>query len=380
MDTVSVLIVDDSALMRNLIGRIVDATPGLSIADKAMNGKFALDKIPRCKPDVIVLDIEMPEMDGLEFLRQRKKLGIDIPVIMLSGHAGQGASITMQCLELGANDFITKPGVSGADGGLSSVAARLSELLFSYGGRHARKMRKDVPEFMPQKQQAGASPTASSAVDFFSPIFGSEKKAPAVVTPLRSEGRIEVIAIGISTGGPNALRDVFSAIKPNIPQPIVVVQHMPAGFTSEFANSLNSICPLTVQEATDGETLRGAHVYIAPGNFHVCLSHNGCNITAHLSDAPQRNGHRPSADVLFESVAQEFQNRALGVIMTGMGNDGAKELAELRRQGAWTLGQDEASSIVYGMPRVAWEMGGVQKQVPLCKMADEISEMAFTYK
>jgi two-component system chemotaxis response regulator CheB len=381
MDTISVLIVDDSALMRNLIGRIVEATPGLSIADKAMNGKFALDKIPRCNPDVIVLDIEMPEMDGLEFLRQRKKLGITIPVIMLSGHAGQGASLTMQCLELGASDFVTKPGVSGSDGGLSSVAVHLSELLFSYGGQHARKMHKNVAEFMPAKHLGGASPEAKHLPsDFSSSVFHREKKELAVVTPLRGEGRIEIIAIGISTGGPNALRDVFAAIKPNIPQPIVVVQHMPAGFTAEFANSLNNICPLTVTEATDGEALKGSHVYIAPGNFHVFVTHDGCNITSRLSDAPQRNGHRPSADVLFESVAKEFQNRALGVIMTGMGNDGAKELAGLRRQGAWTLGQDEASSVVYGMPRVAWEMGGVQKQVSLSKMADEISAMAFTHK
>jgi two-component system chemotaxis response regulator CheB len=205
-------------------------------------------------------------------------------------------------------------------------------------------------------------------------------RSAATVTPLRSEGRIEIIAIGISTGGPNALRDVFSAIRPNVPQPIVVVQHMPAGFTAEFAASLDHICPLTVKEAEDGEILRNARVYIAPGNHHVLVSRSGADMAVNLSDAPLRNGHRPSADVLFESVAKEYQNRALGVIMTGMGSDGARALAEMRRQGAWTLGQDEASSIVYGMPKVAWELGGVQRQVPLADMAEEISALALAFK
>jgi two-component system chemotaxis response regulator CheB len=351
-----------------------------------MNGKFALDKIPRCNPDVIVLDVEMPEMNGLQFLRERRRLGMDIPVIMLSAVAEKGASVTMQCLELGASDFVTKPGVSGADGGLKTVATRLSELLFSYGGQHARRHGKQVQEFTPDTDavEAAAIPAAPKASDisinFSSPLFHAAKKEPAVVTPLRGEGRIEIIAVGVSTGGPNALREVFAAIKPGIPQPIVVVQHMPAGFTAEFANSLNTICPLTVTEAQDGEILRGAHVYIAPGNYHIYVEHDEGNPVIRLSDAPLRNGHRPSADVLFESVAKEFMNRALGVIMTGMGNDGAKELAEMRRQGAWTLGQDETSSIVYGMPRVAWELGGVQRQIPLAKMAEEISMLAFTQK
>ncbi|GMO51595.1 MAG: chemotaxis response regulator protein-glutamate methylesterase [Treponemataceae bacterium] len=386
MDTINVLIVDDSALMRNLIGRIVEATPGLAIADKAMNGKFALDKIPRCDPDVIVLDVEMPEMDGLQFLRERRHLGIEIPVIMLSGIAEKGAAVTMQCLELGASDFITKPGISPAEGGLQSVAARLSELLFSYGGQHARRRGKRVQDFIPASDAVAAAaipsvPKAPShSLDFSSPLFHTAKKEAATITPIRGEGRIEIIAIGISTGGPNALREVFAAIKPGIPQPIAVVQHMPVGFTTEFANSLNNICPLTVTEAQDGEILRGAHVYIAPGNSHIYVAHEDGSAVIKLSDAPLRNGHRPSADVLFESVAREFQNRALGIIMTGMGNDGAKELAEMRRQGARTLGQDETSSIVYGMPRVAWELGGVQRQVSLSKMADEISTLAFTYK
>ena len=201
-------------------------------------------------------------------------------------------------------------------------------------------------------------------------------KEPVTVTPVRSGGKIELIAIGISTGGPNALRDVFKMIDPRLKQPVMVVQHMPAGFTKEFAASLNNICPLEVSEGVDGEKIQGGHVYIAPGGYHMFVEKRADGNYVKLSQDEQRNGHRPSADVLFESVAKIYQNNALGVIMTGMGRDGAAELAEMRKQGAWTLGQDQASSIVYGMPKVAFELGGVQKQVPLMQMADEISKLA----
>ena len=201
-----------------------------------------------------------------------------------------------------------------------------------------------------------------------------------MVKPLREPGRIEIIAIGISTGGPNALREVFSKIDPGLKQPILVVQHMPAGFTEEFANSLNGICPLEVKEAKDGDLIKGGRILIAPGNYHIYVERKSLAMVVRLSDAPQRNGHRPSADVLFESVAEQYQNRALGVIMTGMGNDGAVQLAEMRRQGAHTLGQDEQSCIVYGMPKVAFELGAVQKQVSLQDMAHEISKLANQYQ
>ena len=165
-------------------------------------------------------------------------------------------------------------------------------------------------------------------------------------------------------------------IDPRLKQPILVVQHMPAGFTAEFAQSLNNICPLTVTEAKDGETIENGHIYIAPGSYHMFVERSAGGNKIKLSQDEPRNGHRPSADVLFESVAKIYQNRALGVIMTGMGRDGAAQLAEMRKQGAWTLGQDKESSIVYGMPKVAYELGGVQKQVPLKQMADEISKLA----
>ena len=397
MDTISVLIVDDSALMRNLVGRIIERTPGLRIADKAMNGEFALAKIPLCNPDVIVLDIEMPVMNGIEFLKERRRRGIDIPVIMLSSIAKEGSRVTMECLELGAADFVTKP--SGSDSpDIVSVAERLTELLIGYGTKYAsKKLKRPVfipePAFITEQSKPSSllsratsalsestqkQPTDSSVASHVAPSFGlsAKKETGGPVVPLREGGKIEIIAIGISTGGPNALREVFKDIDPNLEQPILVVQHMPAGFTEEFANSLNNICPLEVKEAKEGDVVKKGRILIAPGNKHILVERRPLATVVHLSDAEQRNGHRPSADVLFESVAQQYQNRALGVIMTGMGRDGAAQITEMRRQGSYTLGQDEESSIVYGMPKVAFEMGGIQKQVALKDMANEINKVA----
>ncbi|MBR7063700.1 MAG: chemotaxis response regulator protein-glutamate methylesterase [Treponema sp.] len=393
MEEISVLVCDDSALMRNLISRIVNDTDGMKVLATAINGQFALDKVELLKPDVVVLDIEMPGMNGVDFLRERQRRGWDIPVIILSSIATKGASVTMKCLELGASDFVTKPG-GAISMDLSSVTEQLVELISSYGGAYARMNGKDVanPEFFAQQiklkaaelfvaKKKGIEPN-QAARPKLSPSLWTQatNKKPAVITPLRESSKIELIAIGISTGGPNALRDVFKGIDKSIKQPILVVQHMPAGFTMEFANSLNNICPLEVTEARDGELLEKGHVYIAPGNYHIYVERKMNGTIIRLSQDAPRNGHRPSADFLFKSIAENYQNHALGVIMTGMGKDGAQELAEMRRQGAWTLGQDEKSSIVYGMPRVAWEMGAVQKQVPLEDMAKEISQLAKAYE
>ena len=394
MDDISVLVCDDSALMRNLIGRIVDETTGLKVCGKAENGQDLLDKIPQCNPDVILLDIEMPVMNGVEFLKKRKEQKIKVPVIILSSVATEGAKITMQCLELGASDFITKPGGSSVTLKIADVSSEIIEYIASYGGAYASAHGKEIPEadFFTQQvklreaqRQVVLKKGEEAAKNFTiqktdlpaSSLWNKPKlKEPVTITPARSGGKIELIAIGISTGGPNALRDVFKMIDPRLKQPVMVVQHMPAGFTKEFATSLNNICPLTVTEGVDGEKIEGGHVYIAPGGYHMFVEHRADGNYVKLSQDEQRNGHRPSADVLFESVAKIYQNNALGVIMTGMGRDGAAELAEMRKQGAYTLGQDQASSIVYGMPKVAFELGGVQKQVPLMQMADEISKLA----
>lgn len=387
-DTLKVQICDDSALMRNLVSRIINDTPGMEVVGKAMNGKMLLDEVPFIKPDVILLDIEMPVMTGVEFLQERKKLKWDIPVVILSSIATKGAAVTVQCLELGAMDFITKPGGS-VTTEVMDVKESIIEKIASYGGSYARRKGKFIPSTdfflrsikMREAEKFVAKQKGTEEVQVpLEPLLSGwkepAKKEPAVVKPLREGGRIEVIAIGISTGGPNALRDVFKMIDPHLKQPILVVQHMPAGFTAEFARSLNRICPLEVCEAQDEMPIENGHVYIAPGNYHIIVEPRLTGNVIRTIQTEQRNGHRPSADVLFESVAEVYKNNALGVIMTGMGRDGAAELAEMRKQGAWTLGQDEATSIVYGMPRVGWELGGVQKQVPLMEMADEISRLA----
>ena len=389
MDNIEILVCDDSALMRNLISRIIDETEGLNVCGTAMNGKFALQKLGQLKPDLVLLDIEMPEMTGVQFLEERKKRGIDVPVVILSSVATKGAAVTMKCLELGASDFITKPSGS-VSSNISSVSNMIIEKIASYGGRYARRKGKTIgstESFVRQAKMREAESAAKKEgiIDkirpsadthaFVSPLSTLRKKEPEVVKPVREPGRIEVVAIGISTGGPNALREVFMNIDPKLSKPILVVQHMPAGFTKEFAASLDRICPLAVKEAEDRDEIHPGQIYIAPGNFHIVVEKSTlCNVIRLTSDPP-RNGHRPSADWLFESVAKLYQNRALGVIMTGMGRDGAAQLAEMRRQGAWTLGQDEESAVVYGMPRVAFELGGVQKQVSLEKMADEISAL-----
>jgi two-component system chemotaxis response regulator CheB len=366
--------------MRNLIGKMIEAAPGLQVAEKAMNGVFALQKIPRVNPDVICLDLEMPEMNGIEFLRERKKQGIDIPVIILSSIAEKGAAITMEALSLGASDFIQKPSGSISED-IHTVADHLTSLLIAYGGQFRRAKGKKVlaPEEYAKKEPPAAEGKKPSFSTTFG-LFGGPAKTEPAPPPqqIRRPGNTEVIAIGISTGGPDALRVVFADLDPDLKQPILVVQHMPAGFTQEFAKSLDRICPLNVKESEEGDILTPGWAYIAQGNKHIEVERKGGSALLHLSDAPAVSGHRPSADVLFASVAMAYTNHVLGVIMTGMGRDGAQQLGTVYKEGGMTLGQDEKTAIVYGMPRVAWELGHVMEQVPLEKMGRRICDVAKT--
>jgi two-component system chemotaxis response regulator CheB len=375
-DEISVLIVDDSALMRNLIGHMIEDTPGLTIAEKAMNGKFALDKIPRVNPDIIVLDLEMPEMNGIEFLKERKNRGITVPVIILSSIARRGAEITMEALSLGASDFIQKPSGSVSED-IHLVKDTLIGMLLGYGGSYRKAQGKKL--LSPSEYKPKATQTTQSSdilANYFSPATVEPARPP---TQLRKPSNTEIIAIGISTGGPDALRVVFSQLDSDLKVPIVVVQHMPPGFTNEFAKSLDRICPLDVKEAEDGDSIEPGRILIAQGNKHLEVEKKGINPpVARLADTPLVSGHRPSADVLFASVAMTYQNHALGVIMTGMGRDGAQHLGTIYKEGGMTLGQDEASAVVYGMPRVAHEMGHVMEQVSLQKMARRICDVAKT--
>jgi two-component system chemotaxis response regulator CheB len=254
---------------------------------------------------------------------------------------------------------------------IATVKDRVSELLLAYGGKYRRFYAK-AASGTPAADTGKPKSLSAFAVDLGLVTHAPEQK----ITPIRPTGKIEVIAIGISTGGPEALRVVFSKLDPDLKVPILVVQHMPPGFTREFAISLNKICPLDVKEAEEGDEVIPGRILIAQGDKHLEVAREGAKIVATLSKSPPVSGHRPSADVLFASVAVTYMNRALGVIMTGMGKDGAHQIGNIYREGGLTIGQDEGSSIVYGMPRVAYELGNVMEQVSLDNMGKRISDIA----
>ncbi len=373
-----VLVCDDSALMRNLISRIIDGAEGLAVVGKAMNGKFALQKIPLLKPDIILLDIEMPEMNGIEFLKERRKQGINIPVVILSSLARRGAQVTMEALNLGASDFIMKPSGSISED-IHVIGDHIVETVKAYGSQY-RQHTNNQPLFpgtpaayksappvrTPPPRPAAPVSRASLYPDFPAPAAPGQRSVP--------EG-IDLLAIGISTGGPNALRKVFASLDRDFPVPIVVVQHMPPGFTLEFARSLDRICRLDVKEAEEGDVLVPGRILITPGDKHMEVEKMRLSSIVHLSDAPQVNGHRPSADVLFKSVAREFANRVVAVIMTGMGRDGAREIGTIQRLGGVTVGQDADSCVVYGMPKVAADHNYLDHVVKLPEMADTLTRL-----
>jgi two-component system chemotaxis response regulator CheB len=368
--TINVLIVDDSALMRNLIGRIVESSPGFAVAGKAMNGLFALKKLETMTPDVIVLDLEMPEMNGIEFLKKRRELRIDVPVIILSSIARRGAEVTMEALNLGASDFVKKPSGSVSED-IHLVGEQLIELLRVYGGR-----RKPLAAFLPRNAIEHTAAHAPTPIP--TPVYVPQPSKPLVLPTgtLRSHSNLQILAIGISTGGPNALRQVFAGIDPNFPLPILVVQHMPAGFTAEFARSLDRNCPLEVKEAEEGDLIKKGRILIAPGDYHIEVEKRSLAGIVHVTQAEQMNGHRPSAGVLFKSVAKQYGSSSLAVIMTGMGKDGSAEIGEIYKAGGLTLAQDEASSVVFGMPKMAIEYGNVEKVVSLGEMAATLNALA----
>ncbi|MCK5197951.1 MAG: chemotaxis-specific protein-glutamate methyltransferase CheB, partial [Spirochaetales bacterium] len=352
------------ALMRNLIGRMVDEAEGLVLAGKAMNGKFLLDKIPRIKPDIILLDLEMPEMNGIEFLKERKRLNIDIPVVILSSIAVRGAKITMDALSLGASDFILKPSGSVSED-IHVVRDRIVATLLAYGKKSGSAGGSSISQgtTLKSENKTTISPQPVKKIHVVSAI------------PREKGGDIEIVVIGVSTGGPNALRHMLVDIAPDFPVPILIVQHMPAGFTIEFAKSLDRICPLDVKEVTDGDVLSPGRIFIAPGNFHIEVERKKLASVVRTSSADLMNGHRPSADVLFSSVAKYYGGNTLAVIMTGMGRDGATEIGTIFAKGGITVGQDEESSIVYGMPKVAAERGFIDHVVPLDKMAETLNKL-----
>ena len=339
MTPIRVLIVDDSAVIRRVLSDVLAGDPEIEVAATAPNGSIALAKIPQVNPDLVTLDIEMPVMDGLETLKQIRKVYPRLPVIMFSTLTERGATATLEALALGASDYVTKPSNSDSlEGAKEHVRLSLVPKIKSLGGRRTGVVR-------------------------------AEKPAP-VRRPSRR--KIELVAIGTSTGGPNALGKVIPEIPADFPVPIVIVQHMPPLFTHFLANRLNSLSPLAVHEGEAGKALEPGHAWIAPGDYHMALVRRGTSVLLDLNQGPPENSCRPAVDVLFRSVAQTFGPNVLAVVMTGMGSDGLRGSKAIREAGGEVFIQDEESSVVWGMPGAVAEAGQADQIYPLDRIGQEL--------
>ncbi|RQZ60299.1 chemotaxis response regulator protein-glutamate methylesterase [Burkholderia sp. Bp9004] len=343
---IKVLCVDDSALIRSLMTEIINSQPDMEVCATAPDPLVARELIKQHNPDVLTLDVEMPRMDGLDFLEKLMRLR-PMPVVMVSSLTERGSEITLRALELGAVDFVTKPRVGIRDG------------MLDYAEKLADKIRAASRARVRQAPQPQAAARAASG----------QPAAPMVNNPLVSTEKL--IIIGASTGGTEAIREVLTPLPPDAPA-VLIAQHMPPGFTKSFAQRLNGLCRIAVKEAEHGERVLPGHAYIAPGHAHLLLARSGANYIAQLSDEQPVNRHRPSVDVLFRSAAQHAGKNAIGVILTGMGRDGAAGLLDMKRAGAHTFAQDEASCIVFGMPREAIALGGADEVAPLSEMSRRV--------
>ena len=345
---IRVLVVDDSALMRKLLVKMLEATEDVEVVGTAMDGVFALDKVERLKPDVVTLDLDMPRMDGLTALRQIVER-FRLPVVLVSSHTAKGAAVTFEALAAGGVDFVTKPERI-LSASLETLGSELVEKIRVAAGISVRKLRR-----------LSQPPERSSDV----------RQAPA-----EQQGEAElVVAIGVSTGGPNALSYLLPQIRSDFPASLLIVQHMPEGFTAKFAERLDSLSAIDVCEAAEGDRVMPGRALIAPGGRHLKVKRTGETPVAMLSKSPPAHGLRPSADVLFDSVAREYGGRAVGLIMTGMGEDGAEGLLAIRAAGGHTLAQDRESSVVYGMPGAAIDRGAVEKVLSLSEIGDYLNTL-----
>ncbi len=364
-----VLVVDDTIVYRKAVSDIIGEIPGVELAGVAHNGKIALAKIQSLKPDILTLDIEMPEMNGIEVLAELQRNHPGVGAIMLSTLTAEGSDMTMRALELGAFDFILKPSSKNQIEGKKEIKAALEPILKAY----ARS--KIGPSLLSRGRTAAIPALAPRGTSLEQPAAGTRvfKPLTAKATPIR-RGKSEIIAIGISTGGPNALNQMLPRLPGNLGVPVLIVQHMPPVFTKSLAVSLDKKCALTVKEAVNGENILPNVVYIAPGGKQMKLvaGADGQNRRIKITDDPPENSCKPSADYLFRSVADYYVGRATAVIMTGMGSDGTLGLAALKNKSAFIIGQDEASCIVYGMPKAPAELGYLDIVVPLGKIAEEI--------
>ncbi len=348
MSKIRVLIIDDSALIRSVLTEIIGAQSDLEVIGAAPDPLVAREMIRATNPDVLTLDVEMPRMDGIDFLEKLMRLR-PTPVVMVSTLTERGADVTIRALELGAIDFVAKPKL-GIASGMHELGAEICEKI-----RIASKARL-------HRHVQGRAPDAVGAAP--------DKAAPKTYSRISTE---KLIAIGASTGGTEAIREVLTRLPPDCPG-VLITQHMPPGFTRSFAARMNSLCRIAVSEALDAERVLPGHAYIAPGDRHMRLTKSGSNYVIAIDDSEPVNRHRPSVEVLFRSVAEVAGANALGVMLTGMGKDGAVAMAEMRKAGSFNIAQDEASCVVFGMPKEAIAVGAVDEVLAVTEIAGRLLE------
>jgi len=346
---IKVLIVDDSALIRKVLTGILHSSSNIEVVGTAPDPYIARDKIKLLNPDVITLDVEMPKMDGISFLSNLMRLR-PMPVVMISSLTEKGADITLQALELGAVDFISKPKLDLSEG-LKSYSDEIIEKIHMAALANVRS-RTVMDKTLSQKFTADA-------------ILKLRKPRKHFKTTEK------IIAIGASTGGTEAIKEILTALPGDSPG-VVITQHIPESFSGPFAERMNRCSAMTVFEATDGQQILPGHVYIAPGNRHMVVERSGARYIVRLNDGPPVNRHRPSVDVMFRSIAQNVGPNAIGILLTGMGNDGAQGLKEIHDAGAPTIIQDEKSSVVWGMPGEAFKLGAADKVKPIEEIPAQI--------
>lgn len=357
MNKIRVVVVDDSALMRKIISDMINEEDDMEVVGICRNGEELIEKIHIYKPEVITLDIEMPKMDGINTLKEIKRLKIDCKVIMLSSLTKSSSMITLECLDLGAFDFILKP-----SGSISLDINKVKDELIRKI-KSSQKMNWKIHS----KQIVSNIDKKIAKTDEF-----EITKKEVATTKNEQSARINAVVIGASTGGPKALQTVLTSINANIGVPIFVVQHMPVGFTKAFANRLNDYCKLHVVEAENGMDIKEDTIYIAPGGIHMKVEKNKKIL---LTSEDPIWGVRPAVDKLFFSAAEVYKNNLLSVVLTGMGRDGAQGTVEVKKVGGYTISQDEATSTIYGMPKATYETGKVDEVLPLDKVARRIEEI-----
>ena len=341
------MVVDDSALVRSLLAEIINREPDMECVGAAADPLLAREMIRELDPDVITLDVEMPRMDGIDFLGKLMRLR-PMPVVMVSTLTERGAEVTMRALELGAIDFVAKPKIGVADG----IRALASDI--------AEKIRIAAQAQVRRAPAAAATPSGERPAG----------PAPTAIGRLSTE---KIIFIGASTGGTEATKALLMDMPSDSPA-IMITQHMPPGFTSSYANRLDGLCRIAVKEAVNGERVLAGHAYIAPGGMHLSVERSGANYVARVQDGEPVNRHRPSVEVLFKSAARVAGPNALGVMLTGMGADGATAMKEMKDAGSFNLAQDEASCVVFGMPREAIACGATHETLPLGRIAGRLVE------